>query len=136
LAFLYINNPYEISEKMLCMSKDLLDLQEKHRLDQKGIFKRYTITCYGHQASQQEMREEKSKMHEKLKNKIGTLEYNRWFFNYKPNKAMMNKNKTKTMNKNFKNFENDVKIKKMRKTRKKKPTFVNPYDTKKKRKFW
>jgi hypothetical protein len=67
LAFLYINNPYEISEKMLCLSKTLLDLQEKHKLDQKGIFKRYTITCYGHQTSQREMREEKANMYEKLK---------------------------------------------------------------------
>jgi hypothetical protein len=144
LAFLYINNPYEVSEKMLCMSKDLLELQEKHKLDQKGIFKRYTITCYGHQHSQQEMREEKAKMYEKLKNKIGTLEYNKWFYNYKPSKVM---NK-KTMN-NKQDLQDDLqddqnnpnkkipkKTRKAKKIKKKKHTFVNPYDTRKKRKFW
>ena len=159
LAFLYINNPYEVSEKMLCMSKDLLDLQEKHKLDQKGIFKRYTITCYGHQPSQQEMREEKAKMYEKLKHKIGTLEYNKWFYNYKPSKVMSNKTmNNKTMNnkqnylknnnnkyvQNNQNEDEDEdedenkqnKPKKTRKARKKKYTFVNPYDTRKKHKFW
>jgi hypothetical protein len=145
LAFLYINNPYEVSEKMLCMSKDLLELQEKHKLDQKGIFKRYTITCYGHQPSQQEMREEKAKMYEKLKNKIGTLEYNKWFYNYKPSKVISNKqtdfknNKDKVVQNNEKEDPSTKKPKKTRKAkriRKKKHTFVNPYDTRKKRKFW
>jgi hypothetical protein len=151
LAFLYINNPYEVSEKMLCMSKDLLDLQEKHKLDQKGIFKRYTITCYGHQPSQQEMREEKAKMYEKLKDKIGTPEYNKWFYNYKPSKVINNKQNYVKNNKDFKKDgypekEKDgypkkdgypeKKPKKTRRIRKKKHTFVNPYDTRKKRKFW
>jgi hypothetical protein len=159
LAFLYINNPYEISEKMLCLSKTLLDLQEKHKLDQKGIFKRYTITCYGHQTSQREMREEKANMYEKLKNKIGTLEYNKWFYNYKPNKQnqILNSKKLLKPKYNLENDENkphvknklydenephDEKInpiqkpKKTKKTKKTKKKFVNPYDTRKKRKFW
>jgi hypothetical protein len=148
LAFLYINNPYEISEKMLCMSKMLLDLQEKHKLDQKGIFKRYTITCYGHQTSQREMREEKANMYEKLKNKIGTIEYNKWFYNYKPSKQNQLSNYKKTIPNHSihsngpkktvikKELNKELNPKKTRKTRKKKNVFINPYDTRKKRKFW
>jgi hypothetical protein len=143
LAFLYINNPYEVSEKMLCMSKILLDLQDKHKLDQKGIFKRYTITCYGHQQSQREMREEKAKMYEMLKNKIGTLEYNKWFYNYKPNKQKQILNSKKHLNNQTKTVikmdlikEKVIKPKKTKSNRKKKNAFVNPYDTRKKRKFW
>jgi hypothetical protein len=125
------------------MSKILLDLQDKHKLDQKGIFKRYTITCYGHQQSQREMREEKAKMYEMLKNKIGTLEYNKWFYNYKPNKQKQILNSKKHLNNQTKTVikmdlikEKVIKPKKTKSNRKKKNAFVNPYDTRKKRKFW
>jgi hypothetical protein len=57
LAFLYANKPYynQFIDRILCMSKFLFDVQQKNRLAQKGLLKRFSITCYGHQESVEEM---------------------------------------------------------------------------------
>jgi hypothetical protein len=88
LAFLYTNRPYyvEFTDRILCMSKFLFDVQQKNRLRQKGLLKRFSITCYGHQESVEEMRSEKAKMFKELKDKRGTHEYESWFLNYRPEK--------------------------------------------------
>jgi hypothetical protein len=53
LAFLYADKPYynEFLERILCISKFLYDVQQKNRLQQKGLLRRFSITCYGHQES-------------------------------------------------------------------------------------
>jgi len=58
LAFLYANRPYynQFIDRILCMSKFLFDVQQKNRLAQKGLLKRFSITCYGHQESIEEMK--------------------------------------------------------------------------------
>lgn len=86
LAFLYTNRPYfnEFTERILCMSKFLLDVQQKNRLAQKGVLRRFSITCYGHQKTVEELRAEKNEMYKTLKLKRGTKEYDEWFLNYRP----------------------------------------------------
>ena len=86
LAFLYSNRPYfiEFSDRILCMSKFLFDVQQKNRLEQKGLLKRFSIECYGHQETVEEMRAEKAAKFKELKEKRGTLEYEEWFLTYRP----------------------------------------------------
>jgi len=82
LAFLYANRDYYDTERILCMAKFLFDVQQKNRLEQKGLLKRFSITCYGHQESVEEMRAEKTEKFKELKR--GTPEFELWFLNYKP----------------------------------------------------
>lgn len=86
LAFLYADRPYynEFLERILCISKFLYDVQQKNRLEQKGLLKRFSILCYGHQDSVEEMRAEKSKKYKELKKKGNEKEMEEWFLNYKP----------------------------------------------------
>lgn len=90
LAFLYTERPYYtiFSDRILCMSKFLFDVQQQNRLAQKGLLRRFSITCYGHQESVEEMRSHKNEMFQQLKSKRGTKEYDEWFLNYKP--ALLN----------------------------------------------
>ena len=66
------------------MSKFLFDVQQKNRLEQKGLLKRFSILCYGHQPSVEDMRAEKAEKFKELKDKKGTKEYESWFLNYRP----------------------------------------------------
>ncbi len=93
LAFLYTNNPFynEFLERTLCMARFLFDVQQENRLQQKGLLKRFSITCYGHQKSIEEMRAEKAEKFKELKDKRGTREYNEWFLNYNPDKLQTQK---------------------------------------------
>jgi hypothetical protein len=86
LAFLYTNRPYyqEFSDRILCMSKFLFEVQQKNRLEQKGLLKRFSILCYGHQPSVEELRAEKAEKYKELKGKKNSKEYEQWFLNYRP----------------------------------------------------
>jgi hypothetical protein len=92
LAFLYADKPYynEFLERILCMSKFLFDVQQKNRLEQKGLLRRFSITCYGHQESVEEIRAHKSEKYKEIKQKGDKKEMEEWFLNYKPDD---NKNK-------------------------------------------
>jgi len=96
LAFLYTNRPYysNFLDRILCMSKFLFDVQQKNRLQQKGLLRRFSVTCYGHQDSVEEMRAHKAEMFKELRGKRGTKEFDEWFLNYKPSeKTTTKKNK-------------------------------------------
>jgi len=86
LAFLYTDKPYynEFLNRILCMSKFLFDVQQKNRLNQKGLLKRFSITCYGHQETVEEIRAYKSEKYKELKEKSNEEEFEKWFLNYKP----------------------------------------------------
>lgn len=84
LAFLYANKPYYDIDRILCMSKFLFEVQQKNRLEQKGLLKRFSIECYGHQDTVEEMRAEKAKKFTELKNNRGSREFDEWFLVYKP----------------------------------------------------
>jgi hypothetical protein len=90
LAFLYANRPYYDKNRILCMSKYLFEVQEKNRLDQKGLLKRFSINCMGHQETIEEMRAKKTEKFAELKDKKGTAEYDEWFLRYRPTDKMIN----------------------------------------------
>jgi hypothetical protein len=128
LAFLYAGEPYYDNDRILCMSKFLFDVQQKNRLSQKGLLKRFSIVCYGHQESVEEMKSLKAKKIVELKNKKGTPEYDEWFLKYNP----VDKQKDMSYVKNIHahSFKNHSKTRKqinsMKKTKKKNKT-VNKY---------
>lgn len=91
LAFLYANRPYYDVDRILCMANFLFDVQEKNRLTQHGLLKRFSLTCMGHQTTVEEMRSEKSKMFMELKDKKGKPEYDEWFLRYRPDEKKQSK---------------------------------------------
>lgn len=86
LAFLYADRPYYnvFLDRILCMSKFLFDVQQKNRLEQKGLLKRFSISCYGHQETVEEMRAKKASKYKELREDKKSLEFQEWFLNYKP----------------------------------------------------
>jgi hypothetical protein len=84
LAFLYSNRPYYDKDRILCMSNYLFEVQEKNRLAQKGLLKRFSINCMGHQETVEEMRAEKAEKYTELKGKKNDPEYEEWFLRYRP----------------------------------------------------
>jgi len=119
LAFLYANRKYYNSERILCMSKFLFDVQQKNRLEQKGLLKRFSILCYGHQDTREDMRAHKAEKFKELKDKKTSKEYEEWFLNYNPGKKTEEKD-TKIKTKNNKTMNNNTINKKKKKTKTKK----------------
>uniref|UniRef100_A0A6C0KYP4 Poly(A) polymerase catalytic subunit domain-containing protein n=1 Tax=viral metagenome TaxID=1070528 RepID=A0A6C0KYP4_9ZZZZ len=102
LAFLYTGRSYYDVDRILCMAKFLFEVQQKNRLEQKGLLKRFSITCYGHQESREEMRAEKSEKFKELKDKRGTREFDEWFLTYRPVDAFRVKEENRKPKKNNK----------------------------------
>jgi len=111
LAFLYANRPYYDKDRILCMSKYLFDVQEQNRLAQKGLLRRFSINCMGHQETVEEMRAEKAEKYNELKEKRKSEEYEAWFLRYRP-----------TDGKNIENPKSKPKTTTKRKTNKNKKT--------------
>jgi hypothetical protein len=84
-AFLYTNKAYYHKDRILCMAMFLFNVQEKNKLNQKGVLKRFSIDCYGKQPALEDIRAEKTNMFKELANKRGTREYDEWFLKYNPN---------------------------------------------------
>jgi hypothetical protein len=87
LIFIYANRPYYDENRLLCISEYLFKVQIKNRLKQKGLLKRFSITCYGKQKTLEDIREEKVKIYEKVKSKEVSRKsrlYNMNFFRYIP----------------------------------------------------
>lgn len=98
LAFLYANKPYYDKNRILCMAEYLFTIQEKNRLKQKGILKRFNLECYGIQPSIRDIRSTKTEMYKKLKHNKDSKKYNEWFLRYRPEELNENKNNRKTQN--------------------------------------
>jgi hypothetical protein len=122
LAFLYTGRNYYDVDRILCMSKFLFEVQQKNRLQQKGLLKRFSITCYGHQESREELRAEKSEKFKELKGKKGTREFEEWFLTYRPidndKKSLKNSNKKEKDQTSAKTKKKSSKTKKTKKNNK------------------
>ena len=98
LAFLYADKPYYDTNRLLCITKIMFEIQQKHRLENKGLLERFTMKCYGKSLTLQGIKEEKADKFIELKDKKGTDEYDEWFLSYnpasKPPKSDSNKRKT------------------------------------------
>lgn len=118
LAFLYANRPYYDKDRILCMAKYLFDVQEKNRLAQKGLLRRFSINCMGHQETVEEMRAEKAEKYNELKDKKKSEEYEEWFLRYRPAETKETNEVTKDTQKKTKRNN-----RKKRQTRKRKGIF-------------
>jgi hypothetical protein len=106
LLFLYINRPYYDRDRLLCMSQYIYDLQYDNLTNNDGMFKRFSKPCIGKQVTLKDIKDVKSHMFNKLKNKKGTREYDEWFLNYNP----IEKEKLKALKgKNAENFDEKIK---------------------------
>lgn len=99
LAFLYAGRDYYDIDRILCMSQYLFKVQQQNRLRQKGLLKRFSINCYGHQLTIEEIRAEKSEKYIELKGKRGTREYEENFLRYRPGDKKNDITKTKKKDK-------------------------------------
>jgi hypothetical protein len=106
LAFLYANRPYYDKDRILCMSKYLFDVQEKNRLAQKGLLRRFSINCMGHQETVEEMRAEKAEKYNELKDKKKDVEYEEWFLRYRPAEQKNKNQDEKKVNKRTRRNKN------------------------------
>ena len=114
LAFYYADKPYYDKNKILCFAKMLFDVQKKNRLSQKGVLRRFSITCYGKQGTLADMRNEKTEMFKALKNKRNSKEYEEWFLRYEPGEK--NKQEKRKKTKKRKKREKSRKSKKLYKS--------------------
>ena len=131
LAFLYGGRKYYNIERITCMSEFLYRVQEKNRLRQNGLLKRFSIDCYGKQHTKEDIKAEKTNNFKKLKNKRGTKEWDWYFLRYVPHeeyearfekksKKKTNKKSKKKTNKKYKKKTNKKSKKKTNKKSKKK----------------
>lgn len=132
LAFLYADKPYYnlFLDRILCISKFLFDVQQKNRLQQKGLLRRFSITCYGHQESVEEMRAHKAEKYKNLKQSKNKMEFEKIFLNYNPDAIKEKKEQDKSYKLTKKTNKNKSKITKS-KTTKSKTTKKNKTNKKK-----
>ena len=62
----------------------MFDVEQKNRLSQSGLLKRFSIQCYGKQSTVEELRADKMQKFEELKNNRNSEEYEMWFLAYNP----------------------------------------------------
>jgi hypothetical protein len=84
LAFVYADKPYFNRDRILCMAMYLFRVEQKNRLEQKGLLKRFSLDCYGKQDTMEEIRAEKARKYEELKSAKNAREFEEWFLKYNP----------------------------------------------------
>lgn len=125
-AFFYSDRDYYDENRILCMAQYLFDVQQRNRLQQKGLLKRFSINCYGKQETLEDMRNTKAEKFKELKNKKGSREYESWFLRYIPFEVK-NEKDAKKLNKGLKMTKKRLTVKKnttIRKKNKKRPTLL------------
>jgi hypothetical protein len=119
LAFLFSSAPYYYKDRILCMAQFLFSVEQQNRLEQRGLLKRFSTTCYGTQPTLESMRAEKAEKFKELAGKRESREFKEWFFKYNPGADLVKQ--TRTMKQTEKKSE-DISVKsasprKKRKTR-------------------
>jgi hypothetical protein len=66
------------------MAKFLFEVENRNRLEQKGLLKRFSLTCIGKQLTLEDMRSEKAEKFKELSKQRNTREYEMWFLRYIP----------------------------------------------------
>ena len=82
LAMIYSDKPYYDVTRILCMCKYLYDIQQHNRLKQKGLLRRFGITCYGKQETLDDIKAKKAEKYHELKR--DDPEREEWFLKYSP----------------------------------------------------
>lgn len=96
LAFMYADREYFLKDRILCLAMYLFEVEQKNRLEQKGLLRRFTLTCYGKQPTLEEIRAEKARMYAELGGIKGqnTRQFDLWFLKYSPGKQGSSLRKT------------------------------------------
>jgi len=94
LAFLYSNADYYYHDRTLCMAKYLFEVEQKSRLSQTGLLKRFVSKCIGTQETMESIRAKKSAKFAELRKKKGTREFEEVFLKYVPGENLDKSNKT------------------------------------------
>lgn len=146
LAFTYGNSKIHDTNRLLCIAKHLFEIQEEHKLSDKGLFKRFSKPCIGQPESLNDLREIKAHKYEEFikkgKASKNNNEYEEWFLNYKPTINSDNNilNKTKRVPPLQNNKLEHTKTKKHIKSKKvvsyKKYRNNNPKKSRRKNKYW
>jgi hypothetical protein len=84
LAFLYADAPYYYKDRIVCMAKFLFEVEQRNRLTQRGLLKRFTSTCYGKQETMESVRAEKAVKFAELRKQRDSREFEEWFLKYVP----------------------------------------------------
>ncbi len=121
LAFTFADKPYYDKERILCMSQYLFAVQARNRLEQKGVLRRFSVTCYGKQDTLEDIRGEKAELFKKLSKNRGSPEWDKVFLRYSPAQDREKKEKEKEKKKKARkrNRTKNEKKKKKRQTKKK-----------------
>lgn len=90
-AFFYSDREYYDENRILCMAQYLFDVQQRNRLEQKGLLKRFSVSCYGEQETLETMRTAKADKYKELKGQRNSKEYESWFLRYIPFEEKMDK---------------------------------------------
>jgi hypothetical protein len=84
LAFIYTEEYSFFKERILCMAKYLFEVEQKNRLEQKGLLKRFNINCIGKQPTLEDIRAAKTTKFKELSSNKTSKEYEMWFLKYVP----------------------------------------------------
>ena len=88
LAFQFTSRNYYDKDRLVCLAQFLFVLQQKNRLKQMGLLKRFSDMCYGTQETIQTIRSRKSEkfktLQKTLKKNSKSREFDRWFLKYVP----------------------------------------------------
>lgn len=84
LSFLYTGRDYFNTDRLICMAHFLFVVQQKNRLNQRGILKRFTMDCIGKQKTLEDIRAEKAEQFRILRKDKENPEYEKWFLKYVP----------------------------------------------------
>jgi len=84
LAFLYSKKVHLQPARILCMAATLFKIQQKNRLAQKGLLKRYVLNCFGRNQSMEDIRAEKAHRYEHLRSRRHSKAFEQWFLQYRP----------------------------------------------------
>lgn len=73
------------------MAKFLFEVEQKNRLQQKGLLKRFSIDCYGKQPTMEEIRAEKANKYRELAKNRESKEFQQWFLKFNPGQKKLMK---------------------------------------------
>ena len=107
------------------MAKYLFELEQKNRLSQKGVLKRFVPKCIGVQETMESIRAKKTAKFEELRGKKGSEEYEKFFLKYSPADNAKGKN-TNSKSKN----SNQTRKKSKKTSTEKKSNTLKPFGIK------
>jgi hypothetical protein len=84
LSFMYSPKDHHNTDLVLNIAEFLFYTQQKYRTANKGLLKRFSTKCVGEQSQLTSIRATKSAKFKTLKNNKKSLDFDKWFLNYKP----------------------------------------------------